>query len=210
MDLNLEIKKYRHVWCFGCSFTSHIWKTWADHLSETFGNVTNRGRGGAGNYYIFQKILEEYSLGNLKSNDLIMVCWTGHFRLDNKFKDKWYTAGNLLTQDYWSTNIIKKYFDPKYFLERDLYFILAINEIFKDRIINFSMGDINLFNQYGNYRLPYDESNQKIKKILDKFYPSFYKVLWNNDYNNIKTREDKHPTEEEHKLYLKKIFHVNF
>ena len=211
MDLNLEIKKYRHVWCIGCSFTSYKWPTWADHLKDKFGNVTNLGMAGAGNYYIFHNILEKFSLGEIKSNDLIMICWSGYYRMDNKYLDKWYGSGNLLTQSYWPMEYVKKYCDPKFFLERDLYLILAINEIFRDRVVNFSMEGIERIDQYKNYKLPFfsnHNNNQKIKTVLDKFYPSFYKVLWNDDIHTIKNREDKHPTEEEHKFYLKKVFQI--
>jgi len=212
MDLKEKIANTRHVWTFGCSFTKYHWKTWADHLSDIYGKVTNCGLAGAGNYYIFQRILQEYSLGNIDRNDLIMICWTGHFRKDNKFKGHWHCYGNLAgegpSQDYWTKDFVTNYCDPDFFLERDLYFALAINEIFPN-VINFSMGDIGLINQYENNRATSDPYRKKVTRLLRRFYPSFYEVLWNNDITSISNRRDKHPTEDEHKIYLQKVFNIN-
>jgi len=205
MNLHDTISQHRHVWCFGCSFTSYEWPTWADLLQEKYGNVTNLGRSGAGNVYIFSKIMEKYTQGNITEDDLVMVCWTGHYRLDTKFKGEWLTRGNLLNNTLYSKDFLKKYCDPKYFLERDLYLVHAVNEIFKGRIINFSMADIDRLDQYSNMHIPLDKPD-KIQKTLDTFFPSFYKVLWNNDFGTIKHRDDWHPTEIEHVTYLEKVF----
>jgi hypothetical protein len=205
MILSDTIARHRHVWCFGCSFTSWQWPTWADLLQKKYGNVTNLGKSGAGNVYIFTKIMEKYTQGHITEDDLVMVCWSGHYRLDMKFKGQWITKGNLLTQDVYSMDFVKKYCDPQYFLERDLYLVHAVNEIFKGRIINFSMADIDQLDQYNNIHVRLDKQDH-VQKTLDTFFPSFYKVLWNNDFETIRDRDDRHPTETEHATYLEKVF----
>jgi len=207
MRLSDKIAQHRHVWCFGCSFTRYEWHTWADFLKQKFKNVTNLGHPGAGNFYIFSKIMENLSNGHIQPDDMIMVCWTGHYRLDMKYRGEWKTRGNLLTQDYYETDFVEKYCDPHYFLERDLYLVYAINEIFKDRIINLSMGDIDRIDQYNDIFIPLHKV-KNIQQTLETFHPSFYKVLWNNKFKTIAHRNDYHPTEEEHKSYLKKVFEV--
>jgi len=207
MNLHDKISQHRHVWCFGCSFTKYDWATWADLLKDKYVSVTNLGRTGAGNVYIFNKIMEKYTQGEITKDDLVMVCWTGHFRLDMKFKDIWHTPGNLLNQHTYSMNFVKKHCDPQYFLERDLYLVHAVNCIFKNRIINFSMGDIDRFDQYNNKHIPLDKPDN-LQKTLDTFFPSFYKVLWNNDVRTIMHRDDQHPTVSEHKQYMKQVFNI--
>ena len=236
MSIHNKIKEARHVWAFGCSFTSYSWKTWADIIRDKYGKLSNCGKIGAGNQFIFHRIMEEYTNGQIHKDDLIMICWSGHYRKDNKFKSKWYTPGNILNQDYWPKDFAEDYCDPEFFLERDLYFAFVINEIFKDRVINFSMADIQIVDQctsdtlgygiaFGNdmimgsvgaglsvdpskNRIQKTIENAKISEMLDKFYPSFYRVLWDNNVENIKHRKDKHPTEDEHRLYLKKVFDI--
>jgi hypothetical protein len=207
MNLHDTISQHRHVWCFGCSFTSYAWPTWADLLKKKFDNVSNLGMLGAGNVYIFNKIMEKYTQGHITEDDLVMVCWSGHYRLDMRFKNRWHTPGNLLTQDTYPMDFVKEYCDPQYFLERDLYLVYAINQIFKNRIINFSMADIDRLDQYNNIYVPLDKPDN-IQKTLDTFFPSFYRVLWNNDFRTIKHRKDWHPTEYEHKQYLKQVFNI--
>ena len=207
MNLHDTISQHRHVWCFGCSFTHYKWHTWADQLKDKYLNVTNLGRSGAGNVYIFNKIMEKYTQGEITKDDLVMVCWTGHFRLDMKFKDIWQTPGNLLNQHTYSMDFVKKHCDPQYFLERDLYLVHAVNQIFKNRIINFSMGDIDRFDQYNNKHVHLDKPDN-LQKTLDTFFPSFYKVLWNNDVRTIMHRDDQHPTVSEHKQYMKQVFNI--
>jgi len=205
MNLSELINKHRHVWCFGCSFTKYDWQTWADLLEKKYTKVSNLGRAGAGNVYIFSEIMRQYLNGNISHNNLLMVCWTGHYRMDMKYKGKWLSPGNLLTQDTYPIEFVKKHCDPQYFLERDLYLAYTVNHIFKGRIINFSMGDIERVDQYNDIHTKHKQPD-KIGKMLDEFYPSFYKVLWNNSFSTIKMRNDFHPTEAEHKRYLKQVF----
>jgi len=207
MNLHDTISQHRHVWCFGCSFTKYGWPTWADLLKDKYVNVTNLGRQGAGNVYIFNKIMEKYTQGEITDEDLIMVCWSGHFRLDMKFKDSWQTPGNLLNQNTYSKDFIKKHCDPNYFVERDLYLVHAVKQIFKDKIINFSMSDIDRFDQFNKKRLTLEKSDN-LQKTIDTFFPSFYEVLWNNDMRTMMERADHHPTTSEHKQYMKQVFKV--
>ena len=124
---------------------------------------------GAGNVYIFNKIMEKYTQGHITEDDLVMVCWSGHYRLDMRFKNRWHAPGNLLTQDTYPKDFVKEYCDPQYFLERDLYLVYAINQIFKNRIINFSMADIDRLDQYNNIYVPLDKPDN-IQKTLDTFF----------------------------------------
>jgi hypothetical protein len=208
MHIHKKINEARHVWAFGCSFTRYHWKTWADIIKDKYGKVSNCGRVGAGNQYIFHSIMDAYTTEQIHKDDIIMICWSGHYRKDNKFKKEWNTPGNILKQYYWTMDFVKNYCDPEFFLERDLYYALAINEIFKERVINFSMGDIQLVDQYSDHRINIHMEREKISAMLNKFYPSFYKVLWNNKIQHLRNREDPHPTEDEHRAYLKKVFNI--
>ena len=82
--------KHKRIFCFGCSFTEYIMPTWADILKLRFENtnteVYNFGQGGAGNYYIFNRIVEKSLEYNFTKDDLILIQWSGVFRED-RFKD---------------------------------------------------------------------------------------------------------------------------
>jgi hypothetical protein len=93
------------IWCFGDSntegyglgypwvqqyteFKGYIPKWWTYHLSEISNTpITNRGKGGADNYTIFDSIIKE--LSNILPNDILIVNWSSIIRsraiLDNHF-----------------------------------------------------------------------------------------------------------------------------
>lgn len=205
MSLNNRIVKAKKVLCFGCSFTRYAWSTWADLLKGKYKKIVNHGRAGAGNYYIFQKILEEYTTGNIDKQDLIMVCWTGIYRQDNKIRDNWHTHGNLLSGKHWPKNVVKDFFDPEFLLERDLYYIYAINRIFEKQIINFSISEFEQIIEYDPMKIKPSKTNIKIQETLNTFYPSFKQILGEGYWNQNK---DPHPTTEQHKKYLEKVFEI--
>ena len=72
----------------GCSFTESKrinigdkklqQKSWADYLADRLGKkLVNHGRGGAGNEYIYNSIVD-----NLEDEDLVVVLWSGFDRWD--------------------------------------------------------------------------------------------------------------------------------
>lgn len=77
----------------GCSFTEHnykrdgIEKRWCHHVAEKLGyELTNLGRGGAGNEYIFTSVYDWLKINN---PDKIIVAWSKSDRRDYMVHGMW-------------------------------------------------------------------------------------------------------------------------
>ena len=202
IPVSVDFTKYRHIWCIGCSFTQYQTNTWADILAKYY-PVTNLGRSGAGNQYIFQTLWELEISGTISSNDLIMVQWSSVFRESRRYKGKWLTGGNMWTQETYPKDFIKNFCDPAEFFHRDMALIRATQLGLLDRYnhYEFSMAPLTLINQYHNKQF---NMNTDYSKIHDRLLPSFYEVLWNNDIRS--SGQSHHPTPEQHSVYLQKVF----
>ena len=138
---------HKRIFCFGCSFTKYDWATWADILKLHFENkgteVHNYGRRGAGNYYIFNAIVEASLEYNFTKDDLILIQWSGVLRED-RFKDgKWWTPGNILNQDTYSKPIVKFLFDEEGMMKRDYSYVHAMQKILEADNIDYEMFSMN-------------------------------------------------------------------
>jgi len=54
----MDFKKYKRFFAFGCSFTQYHWPTWANIISKEFKESYNYGQVGAGNFFIYQSLME--------------------------------------------------------------------------------------------------------------------------------------------------------
>lgn len=99
------------LFTFGCSFTKYDWPTWVDFVSTKFNETHNYGQPGAGNYYIYSKILEADFTHKLTKEDTVLVMFTSAVRYDFiGYGGGWNTFGNLynsplngdFSEKYWS------------------------------------------------------------------------------------------------------------
>ena len=222
MKLYTEMPK--RLFTFGCSFTKHYRPTWANILSEELGlPVYNYGRGGAGNQYIFNQLMQADNYFKISQNDLVIVCWTNLAREDRWIDGRWQTHGNIYTQNFYSKNFVVEYFDEINSVLRDLAVIKASYEFLKNTNCQFhflKMIDLEQVAQFaGDYNLGEDEDRksqlfEQYREYLRFIQPSFYSMLWNND---LTVREDKdkkihpllndrHPDILEHLEYLERVF----
>lgn len=202
LPVSIDFEKYNHIWCIGCSFTAYSTDTWADILAKYY-KVTNLGKPGAGNQYIFQTLWELELSGRISPDDLIMVQWSSVFRDSRRYRGKWLTGGNLWTQKVYPNEYIREFCDPDEFFHRDMSLIRATQKGLLDRYSHheFSMCPLTQVNQYHNRQLGHVS---KHNEILDRILPSFYEVLWNNDIQRRGLAH--HPTPEEHLSYLEQVF----
>jgi hypothetical protein len=121
----IDFKKYKRFFTFGCSFTSYIWPTWAEVISQEMPNVEyyNFGHCGGGNSMMVSRIAEANSKFKFNNTDLIMPMWTTFCREDRYRGGHWMAVGNIFTQSEYSEEFVRKYSDPKGYLLRDLSFI---------------------------------------------------------------------------------------
>lgn len=106
------MRKEKRGFTFGCSFTNiYEYQTWADIVSLKFDKFKNYGAAGAGNYYIYHKLLESYYMDNLNQSDYVFIMFTSSSRYD-RIDDTgdWYTTGNVYTTDYYKNgDFLEKY-----------------------------------------------------------------------------------------------------
>lgn len=130
--------KYKRVFTFGCSFTKWSYPTWADYLVEEFKNRGlegyNFGAGGAGNLYIFTKLMEANQIFRFNEEDLVIVSWTSMHREDRYIKGRWITPGNIYNQSVYSEDFVKEVADIEFYYLRDSALITAARNSFKDKI----------------------------------------------------------------------------
>jgi len=223
---NLYTVTPKRLFTFGCSFTKYALATWANilgfELNKTVGcEFYNFGKCASGNAYISNIISQADQYYNFNFDDLVIVCWTSITREDRWITNKWDCPGNIYSPNTtYDKIIVKKIADNIHFLMRDLSNIKLVDSLLKHKTQYHFLSIKNLCDS----KLHVDvNSFNKLKKnyqsIIDKIYPSYYEVLWENDLR-IKNINDKqiihknykegHPLPLEHLYYLHNIFDYNF
>lgn len=100
---------YNRFYAFGCSWTKHVWPTWADIIAYDL-NIPyeNWGMSGSGNSAIQSRIHECDLQNSFTKKDLIIVCWSSWTRED-RYINKWLSGGNIFNNSYYDESFIKKY-----------------------------------------------------------------------------------------------------
>jgi hypothetical protein len=121
----IDFKKYKRFFTFGCSFTSYLWPTWADVLASEMPNAEfyNFGHCGGGNLLIASRIVETNAKFTFTETDLVIPMWTTFCREDRYTHGRWMNTGNIFNQGEYSEEFVKKYCDPTGYLLRDLAII---------------------------------------------------------------------------------------
>ena len=112
------------LFTFGCSFTSYNWSTWADILGREFDLYENHGRGGAGNTYIFNSILQCIAERKISESSTVIVMWSNTIREDRYVGDDWIAPGCIYNQNTYNEGFME-YVDPVGFFIRDCAHISA-------------------------------------------------------------------------------------
>jgi len=223
----MNFKKYKRFFAFGCSFTQYYWPTWADIISKEIGESYNYGRSAAGNFFIFQALIEAIVKHKINKDDLVMIMFSNVTREDRFTKTRgWITPGNLYHQDEYDEKFLKKYLCDHGYLMRDLNLVhgckLALDSINCDYEL---MSMVPFYSKYSdnNKMTDVDYLLEFYKDTIDGVHPSVLEIIFNGDWNNVKPRPeyfvpwdskkyvDNHPTPKEHLLYLEKTFpNINF
>ena len=131
---NIDLKKYKRVFAFGCSFTQYMYPTWANIIHKSMDSTVpfySLARSGGGNMFIANRLTEANRKYKFDETDLVLLMWSTYCRLDfynsgdlvvepsNNFGTGWVTAGNIYSQDLISQEVIKRIGDVNWFLMRD-------------------------------------------------------------------------------------------
>ena len=236
--IDINNSKHKRIFCFGCSFTEWFFPTWADilklHFENTDTEVYNFGRAGAGNYYIFNNIVEKSLEYNFTKDDLILIQWSGVLRED-RFKDgRWHIPGNLTTQHVYSASIVNDWFlDLEHMIKRDYSYIHAMQKMLKADNIDYEMFSMNALRKESQdkdrhfsrfikvpnfHKDKFADLEELYKDTLNSLHPSMYEIIWGTSENQPKGYEhcgpenpeetywDNHPLPDDHLFYLERIF----
>lgn len=218
----IEFSKYKRAFFFGCSFTDYYWPTWADIISWEIPNSFKYAKCGAGNFYIYQAVIEAAVTHNIGKDDLVMVMFSNVTREDRYTRaEGWITPGNLFYQDTYDEKFMKKFFCERGYLMRDLTLIEGIDRILKETEADYSLMSMINLDSYDSSERPITHVEDVLlmyKDTLAKVKPSVFEVVFNKDWNNNSERPkynchwspslytDNHPTPKEHLEYLEKTF----
>lgn len=214
----------KRLFVFGCSFTQYRWPTWANIIAYDL-NIPfyNYGRPGAGNYFIFNMLMQADADYQFNQDDLIIICWTNVAREDRYKNGNWVTPGNIYTQQAFDQKYVQEWADPVSYLIRDFAFIKASWELLDKRACQFHFLKMIDFSQVDQWAATAhdvsDELTKKYEYYLSKVAPSFYKVLWNNSTTvQLRSEDEKydskftdgHPTVKDALNYLQGVFDHEF
>lgn len=174
---NLDPKKYKRFFAFGCSFTNYAWPTWADIIGQDIPIYQNWGKRGGGNHFILNSIIEANARYKFTSDDLVIVMWTNKEREDRYVNNEWVVASNTgLERIYGKDWVFKFAMDSKGQLIRDLAFINSGQTILKSTGChweNFLISPItNIDNQLVK-DIGYDIKKISIKEKFDYWIKAF-------------------------------------
>jgi len=226
----INVEKISRVFTFGCSFTRYPWPTWADMIIVDFQSKNKTGKNygscGAGNYYIFFKIMEAIKKEKINQNDLVIVCWSSITREDRYFNERWNLAGSVYSQDIYDDTFVEKYCTYEHFLMRDLTLISSARETINNYTNNYlDFGIVDNFN-YEFHKEMINLNDLEVKNFIDVYentlkeqLPSMDGVLAkirpNDQYRGAKvyyggsddlgTQDDDHPTPNEHHYFCKEV-----
>jgi hypothetical protein len=195
------------LFTFGCSYTSYVWRTWADALSDQAQEFQNWGRMGAGNHYIFNSVLECHQRNQFRADDTVIVCWTNTAREDRYVNQNWVTPGNVYTQGTYSQDWVKHWIDERGCLIRDLAFVSAVKTLLEHTGVTWhflSMVPMHQNEQYKGRDRDLDPVYDVLtvyKDTIASINPSFQEVV----HDRVVTKYDQHHTPVEHLRYLERV-----
>ena len=176
------------LYTFGCSFTNYNWPTWADILGRSYDYYENWGMPGAGNFFIYNSIIECILTNKLTSSDQVIVMWTSTAREDRYINNEWNGTGGLY--------INNQQIDYKGYLIRDLSFIYGAEQVLKQAGIPYvflSMVPIDSADEFGNSLInDVTDVLNLYKKTIEQIKPSIYEIIFNcNWFSKPKCKLDQ-------------------
>ena len=216
----IDFKKYKRFFAFGCSFTCHMYPTWANVISKEMPDAEfyNFGYSGAGNLLISLRVSEANLRFNFCETDLVMIMYSTFYREDRWIKGEWRTGGNIFNNSQYDRNFIDKHVDLTGFLIRDLALINSTQGFIKslpcDSVIMLSSDWNNEFHLVDGKD---DKTHSQVLEVYSPLLNSLPPLLFGStidlrnqptveyiDWEN-KLHKDPHPTPDIYLDYLKFI-----
>lgn len=218
----MNFTKYKRFFAFGCSFTDYYWPTWANIIAQEIPDAYIYAKSGAGNFYIYQALMEATIYHKINKDDLVMIMFSNVSREDRFTRKRgWITTGNLYHQNEYDQKFLDKYLCDHGYLMRDLNLVhgckLSLDSIGCDyELMSMVPFDSKKSDDQTMYKVNY--LLDFYKDTISRVHPSVMDVVFNGNWNSRKPRPtykchwstdlyvDNHPTPEEHLEYLQKTF----
>lgn len=218
----INFEKYSRFFAFGCSFTDYYWPTWANIISKEIPINFIYAKRGAGNFFIYQALIEAIVKHKINKDDLVMIMFSNITREDRFVKNRgWITPGNLYFQNEYDDEFLQKYLCHHGYLMRDLNLVHGCKLVLDSIDCDYELMSM----------VPFDSQSSNNKKIDDvEYILNFYKdtiksvrtsvmeLVFNNDWESRPNRpvynvswqkelyRDNHPTPKEHLMYLQALY----
>jgi hypothetical protein len=169
-----SFSNFKRLFTFGCSYTQHVYPTWANVLSQEIPtcNFYNLGRSGAGNSYIAWKIAEANNRYKFDKNDLVVVMYTTFCREDRYIDGNWQLFGNVFHNHYYDKGF-KKYADPTGYAIQNV----ATLDLSMQYLKSLPCTSVLLSGfPFDNVETSYDIYDGKVVDNLKKIYPHVFNL----------------------------------
>jgi hypothetical protein len=163
---NLDTKKYKRFFAFGCSVTNYKWLTWADIIGNQIEVYENWAEQGAGNYFIFNSFIEADTRHNFNEDDLIIIFWSTKEREDRYHNNQWTHAPVQNQKKIYGNKWFKEFsLDYRSYLIRDLSYMKSVQTMLKHKKCDWANFCWNEFFNSETLRTTYKISNDKTSMI---------------------------------------------
>lgn len=209
---------------FGCSFTiNNSRPTWADIVGQQFSQYQNWARGGSGNQYIFNSLIECHQRNKFTADDTVMIMWSGTTREDRYVaaQNGWIGNGNIYWQQIYDKDWVKKFACERGYLIRDLATIAAARDLLDYWGIRYEMMSMTPIHYPEHPNIENEERTDILnvyKDVIAEIKPSVYEVIFNSQNWNLKMSDfgayvdpekkyrDAHPDPKESLEYVQRTF----
>lgn len=234
--INLK-SNYNRIFAFGCSYTRHIYATYADIIASQYPNATfiNLGQSGSGNQLLLSRLSQTHRILNINEDDLVIIMYPSVTREDRWLPTgTWHTAGNIFHHKS-SRNVTfnafkfyKSYGSFLHYLIRDFAIIDMVENFLQnltcDKILLTStplilgeeLNDGSLVLIEDDNIKHYNKLLKTYKDLLESYpidYQTFFKVTYLNNGIPVGVKAgddfDAHPSPIQALGYLKTIMNVN-
>jgi hypothetical protein len=204
---------------FGCSYTRHVWASWADFIGVNFDEYYNYGRGGASNTFIMNRLFELDKLANFNPDtDYILIMITGidRFSYVDKKTGDWALNGEIYNYSQHHENLVisefvKNMWNEKWAIYMSWIAISAMKTFLQSKNLKHSIvqGVDNQYNKQPLNQLALEKVNDiykmlTIQESMDAFIgenKNLRDVKF--DLNNF---IDGHPNQQAHFNFVSKHF----
>jgi len=199
---------FNRFYSFGCSFTHHIWVTWANIIALDLKiPFENWGKSGAGNQTIQSKVVECDFVNRFTKDDLIIIVWTSWQREDRFLNGYWNCFGSIFNNPLYDTAYIEKYWSEENDYIKNITAMhttrLAYKEFIKFEAAAYLPG---LTNSETNLEQNQSYSFEQISKIYYSNYlrPEIFPFDFKRTSSHNGNCRDNHPDILDHLSFVKK------